>query len=108
MKTALIAGVCLLALAVTVTDTLQKKLIDCNNLDGDVKTCVDAAMATPVDKDTVCTSRCKSAQAEYAKICGSDEFNKDYDKECYSRLSAAGNVVTLFALVSAVLVAVGN
>ena len=33
-----------------------------------------------------------------------DEFNEGYEEEC----SAAGTVVTLFTLVSALLVAVGN
>ena len=108
MKTALIAGVCLLVLAVIVTDSLQNKQdIDCFNLDNDVQACVDASDPTAIDKDTLCTARCRSALAEYLKDCfdiSSDEFNEGYDQTC----SAAGTVATLFTLVSAILVAVGN
>ena len=54
MKTALIAGVCLLVLAVTVTDALQKKQdVDCFNLDNDVQACLDASDVTSIDTDTL-------------------------------------------------------
>ena len=107
MKTALIAGICLLAFAVIVTAALEKKQIDCSDPGDDVQACVDAADATPIDKATVCTSRCKSLLEEYLTECfdvSEKQFNEQYDKEC----SAAGTVVTLFTLVSAVLIAVGN
>ena len=103
MKTALIAGVCLLALTLTITDALDKKQDECNNPSDDVQACKDAT-----DKDTACTGRCRSALTEYLEDCfgdeAVDEFNKEFDKQC----SAAGTVVTLFTLVSAILVAVGN
>ena len=114
MKTALITGVCLLALTFTITESdaltqrfVKKQDVNCVNPGDDVQACVDAADATPFNKDAVCTARCKSALAEYFEDCfdvSRDEFNEEYDKEC----SAAGTVATLFTLVSAVLVAVGN
>ena len=108
MKTALIAGVCLLALTLTITDALDKKQDVCGNPNDDVQACEAATNAIPIDKDTLCTDRCKSALTEYLEDCygdeAVDEFNKQFDQQC----SAAGTVVTLFTLVSAVLVAVGN
>ena len=112
MKTALITGVCLLVLTFTITDALtqrfvKKQDVNCLNPGDDVEACVDAADATPFDKSTVCTSKCRSALSKYFEDCfdvSPDEFNEEYDKEC----SAAGLVATLFTLVSAVLVAVGN
>ena len=108
MKTTLIAVVCLLALTLTITDALNKKQDECGNRNDDVQACEAAAEASPIDKDTVCTGRCKSALMEYLEDCygneAVDEFNKQFDQQC----SAAGTVVTLFTLVSAVLVAVGN
>ena len=108
MKTALIAGVCLLAFTCTISDALLKKQdVDCDNPGDEVQACVDASNAMPIDKNTLCTARCRSALEEYFEDCFedfSDELNKEYDRVC----SAAGTVATLFTLVSAILVAVGN
>ena len=84
MKTALIAGVCLLALIVIGTDALQKK-DDCSNLDDDVQTCVDATDPSKFDDDTVCTDRCIPLLAEYFIECKGKtlhEFNVEYNTHC--------------------------
>ena len=109
MKTALIAGVSLLALTLANTDAFIKKQNlppECQNPTGDLRECKEAA--ENLDKSVACTGRCKSALTDYINDClggaGLDEFNQEYDKEC----SAAATVVTLFTVVSAFLVAVGN
>ena len=110
MKTALIAGVCLLLLTFTITDAMRlakKQSVECLNPSNDAVVCLAAVDETPIDKGTVCTSRCRSALEEYLMDCldvSKDEFDEGYSEEC----SAAGTVVTLFSLVSAVLLAVGS
>ena len=110
MKTAVIAGVCLLVLTFTITDALrlvQRQDVDCLNPSADVQACLAAAAEEPTDKGTVCTSRCRSALEAYLPDCldvSKEEFDQGYEEEC----SAAGTVVTLFTLISALLVAVGN
>ena len=110
MKTALIAGICLLVLTFTITDAMRlakKQSTECLNPSNDAVECLEAVDKTPIDKSTVCTSRCRSALEEYLKDCldvSQDEFDEGYSEEC----SAAGTVVTLFSLASALLLAVGS
>ena len=109
MKTALIAGVCLLALTFAIADALDKKqdIGDCLvTPSGDVQACFDAGERE--DRATACSANCMSTVKEYFGKCFDgetlDELNRAYDQAC----SAAGMTVALFTLVSAVLVAVGN
>ena len=85
MKTALVAGICFLSLVVTVTGALQKKQVDCYNLDDDVQACVDATDPSRFDEDTVCTDGCKPLLAKYFINCEGeteDDFNEVYDEHC--------------------------
>ena len=110
MKTALIAGICLLALTFAIADALDKKQDisdDCPVIpSGDAQDCFDAGERG--DLATACSANCMSAVKEYFGKCfvgeSLDQVNQGYDRTC----SAAGMTVALFTLVSAVLVAVGN
>ena len=153
MKTALIAGVCLLAFTLTVTDALHKKQDDdCDR--ADVDACVDAAEDD--DTATACSAACRSAVMDYfddgclegdeltlymrlySELCensggdsggdggdggdkggdggdggdkggdGGDGGDKGGDGGNNRGSSAATVGATLFTVVSAVLVAVGN
>ena len=107
MKTALIAGVCLLALTITTTDAVSKKQNCIPNLD--LLACIDGYNT---NSKTVCTDDCRAALTEYYDDCvsaGADAFRKGYALLCEIGGSSAMKVgATMFTTVSAVLVAVGN
>ena len=80
MKTALIAGVCLLALTITTTDALSKKQNYTPNLD--LLACLDGF---DINSETVCTDDCRTALTEYYDDCvpaGADAFKTGYALLC--------------------------
>ena len=106
MKTTLIAGLCLLALTLTITDALDKKqnAIECANQAVDVAECAASLAAPDVDRTSFCSGSCSSTLEDFYDDCDSTG-RAAYDAVC----DAAATVgATLFAIVSAVLVAVGN
>ena len=134
MKTALIAGVCLLALTFTITDALKKKQdLSCVPTPGsDLFNCV-TAFGTG-DADALCNDNCRTALTDFYSNCpGGDTLDQVLNQVCGDNggngggnggdggngggnggnggdgdSSAATVGVTLFTIVSAVLVAVGN
>ena len=101
--TVLIAGVCLLALTFTITDAMDKKQ--------DVNECVNLGLAATncladfrKDPTSVCSGDCRSTLNDYYDACDSNG-RRSFDRACGS---AATVGVTLFTIVSAVLVAMGN
>ena len=80
MKTALIAGVCLLALTITTTDAVSKKQNCTPNLD--ILACLDGF---DINSETVCTDDCRTALTEYYDDCvpaGADAFKTGYALLC--------------------------
>ena len=111
MKTAaLIAGVFLLALTFTIVDALDKKQDVCP-ISGELEACFEAfTNGTTINVNALCTATCRSELTEYFRDCfggaGFDQFNQEYTQLCGSSATVG---ITLFAIVSALLVAVfGN
>ena len=80
MKSAVIAGVCLLAFTITTTDAVSKKQDCIPNLD--LLACIDGYNA---NSDTVCTDDCMTALTGYYNNCvptGADAFRKGYALLC--------------------------
>ena len=99
MKTALLAGVFLLALSFTIADALDKKQGGCTVTD-EFDACLDAGRNNNIGE--FCSSSCRSALMD----CLSGDGLDSYNQLCGS---AATVGVTLFTVVSALLVAViGN
>ena len=90
MKTTLIAGVCLLALTITTTDTLSKKQ-DCTpNLE--LQACLDGYNT---NSETVCTDDCRTALTEYYDDCvplGADAFRTGYALLCENNIGCVQNL----------------
>ena len=127
MKTSiLIAGVCLLALTSTITEALHKKqdAAECASLtlDSDVQSCLPKFASRD---QSACTGSCKNTLENYYTACDAreaydifcDEFinggngggdNGGGDNGGGDNDGAATVGVTLFTIVSAALVAVGN
>ena len=82
MKTALIAGVCLLALTITTTDALSKKQ-NCDCIpDSELLACINGLVIKSV---TICTEACKTALMEYYDNCvrfGADVVRQNYELLC--------------------------
>ena len=121
MKTTLIAGLCLLALTLTITDALDKKqnAIECANQAVDVAECAASLAAPDVDRSSFCSGSCSSTLEAFYDACDpTGEARVAYDNLCGGNTggngggngdsSAATVGATLFTIVSAVLVAVGN
>ena len=111
MKTALVAGVCLLALTFTITNALDKKQDaspECATLEANATLCIDTSSSS-VD----CSGSCRTALEEYFVECD-DTHQKMYEQACEEDNgdSEGGCAVTvgttLFTSISAVLVAMGN
>ena len=105
MKTALIAGVCLLALTFTITDALDKKqnAVDCANQGVNITTCIANLGSNPT---SVCTGDCRTTLEAFYDACDpSGTARSPYDMACGSSVTVGA---TIFTIVSAVLVAVGN
>ena len=80
MKTAVIAGVCLLALTITTIDAVSKKQNCTPNLD--LLACIDGF---DINSETVCTDDCRTALTEYYDDCvpaGADAFRTGYALLC--------------------------
>ena len=107
MKTAL-AGLCLLALTLTTSDALDKKqnAIDCANQGMDVTECLASLSGSDVDRSSFCSGSYSSTLEVFYDACDpTGQSRATYDNFCSS---AATVGATLFTIVSAVLVAVGN
>ena len=135
MKAALIAGICLLALASTVTDALDKKDIDCVDTSA-IQSCITdvaAAITSGSAVGTFCDD-CRSKLIEYYKMCtpaAAEQATAALNGVCSGSTtpstdtgtteppntnnngtadddgnSAATTGITLFTVISAVLVAV--
>ena len=103
----LITGAFLLVLTFTITDALDKKQNDgCLHHSDELRACLDAAMKD--DGPTLCSSSCKSILTEYFRDCSSDATLEQFRQEYHQRCGAVATVVTLFVVVSAVLVAMFN
>ena len=102
MKTALIAGVFLLVLTFTIADALDKKQDNCDPNSDALQACETAA--TNFDRNALCGD-CRSTLTDYFNDClggaGVDELNREFSQVCGS----AAIVVSLFTIVSALLVA---
>ena len=96
MKTALIAGVFLLVLTFTIADALDKKQ-DCT-LTNELQECQTAAVNA--DVGAVCGD-CRSALTTYLNNCAGGVGVDELNEVCGS----AAIVVSLFTIVSALLVA---
>ena len=80
MKTALIAGVCLLALTITTTDAHSKEQNCIPNFE--LQACIDGF---GTNLKTVCTDDCRIALTEYYDDCvpaGADAFRTGYALLC--------------------------
>ena len=135
MKTALIAGICLLALSSTVTDALDKKDIDCTDLSA-IQSCITDVAAATTSGSAVGTfcGDCRSKLIEYYEMCtpaAAEQSTAALNQVCGNgdtgtteppstnnnnngngttgdnKNSAATTGITLFTVISAVLVAVG-
>ena len=103
MKTALIAGIFLLALTYTITDALDKKQDICTISD-ELNACLDAAANFSIG--TLCSGNCRSELTDYFKDCNRENaLNQIYILVCGG---ASATTVTLFTIVSAVLVTFYN
>ena len=100
-----INGVFLLALTVTITDALDKKR-ECENPTDEVNECLDAA--ANLDDEIVCSSSCKSTLTNYYNNCYDSDYFERFRLEYHQRCDAAATMVTLFTVISAVLIAVIN
>ena len=104
MKAALIAA-CLLALTFTITDALDKKqnAVNCANQGANITTCIANLGSNPT---SVCTGDCRTTLEAYYDACDSSGTARSaYDMACGSSETVGA---TIFTIVSAVLVAVGN
>ena len=129
MKTALIVGVCLLALSLTVTDALDRKQPGCDI--SAIQPCLNALAAVATNPDAFCDCRdslidyyntctggvgADAANQAIAQFCGTDpppvstegSDGSDGTDDTDGGSSAATVGATLFTIVSAVLVVVGN
>ena len=103
MKTALLAGVFLLALSFAIADVVDKKQDECN-VTGEVAACLEAG--TNVNIGEFCGSSCRTALTDYFNDCLDGAGLDSYNQACGSATTVG---VTLFTVVSALLVAViGN
>jgi hypothetical protein len=112
MKTSiLVAGFCLLALTSTITEALEKKQQDTARcatltLDSAVVSCLTDLTS---QEQSSCTGSCKNTLGDYYAACGLPrELYDTFCEEFGGGSSAATVGVTLFTIVSAALVAVGN
>ena len=94
MKTALIAGVCLLAaLTFTTTSALDKKQFppECATISNDIQACISAL--TSQDPDAFCG--CRDALIDYYNTCangiGVDNANQVFDQLCNGNGGNGGN-----------------
>ena len=101
----LINGVFLLALTLTITDALDKKR-ECDNPTDEVKHCLGAA--ANLDDEILCSSACKSTLTKYYNKCFKSDIFERFRLEYHQRCGAAATMVTLFTVISAVLIAAIN
>ena len=91
MKTALITGVCLLALTFTITDALDKKQDECQNPSDDVKACAIALFND--DADSFCKLNCKFILTSHYENCevdiNVDAINQKYNVFCVATNSSS-------------------
>jgi hypothetical protein len=105
MKTSiLVAGFCLLALTATITEALDTAECTTLTLDSAVQSCLTTFASLD---ESACTGSCENTLENYYDACGA---RAAYDAFCeeFGGSSAATVGVTLFTIVSAALVAVGN